>query len=161
MYVRISWKQNNLKSFQVTKMLKFSLSAKHGCWNLLRKKFPVNAGPILEFKGGIQNVQKGHLSLVTQVDLILQNPWKFTWILVKQVIYLAHAFKVYGSFYSFLFPLEDFENTWQWEKENFTIFLLFLSRTNSQRCHHWIIKLTDRIFKNLLRSFSHHGWAAK
>ena len=43
-------------------MLKFSLSAKHGCWNLLRKNFPVNAAPILEFKGGIQNVQKGHLS---------------------------------------------------------------------------------------------------
>ena len=31
------------------------------------------AGPILEFKGSVQHVQKGHPTLVTQVDLILQN----------------------------------------------------------------------------------------
>ena len=30
-------------------------------------------GPILQFKGSVQHVQKGHPILVTQVDLILQN----------------------------------------------------------------------------------------
>ena len=31
------------------------------------------AGPILEFKGTIRYVQKGHLTLITQVDPILQD----------------------------------------------------------------------------------------
>ena len=30
-------------------------------------------GPILEFKGNVRHIQKGHPTLVTQVDLILQN----------------------------------------------------------------------------------------
>ena len=32
--------------------------------------------PISEFKESTWHVQKGHLNLVTQVDLILQNQWK-------------------------------------------------------------------------------------
>ena len=31
------------------------------------------SGPILEFKGSVQYVQKGHLNMVTQADMILQN----------------------------------------------------------------------------------------
>ena len=34
-------------------------------------------GPILEFKGSVRYIQKGHPTLVTQVDLILQNWWEF------------------------------------------------------------------------------------
>ena len=33
----------------------------------------VQSGPILEFKGSVRHVQKGYPTLVTQVDLILQN----------------------------------------------------------------------------------------
>ena len=33
----------------------------------------VSPGPILEFKGSVRRVQKGHPTLVPKVDLILQN----------------------------------------------------------------------------------------
>ena len=34
---------------------------------------PPQTGPILEFKGSIRHVQKGHTALITQVDLIPPN----------------------------------------------------------------------------------------
>ena len=35
------------------------------------------SGPILEFKGSIRYVQKGHPGKVTQGDIIIQNWWEF------------------------------------------------------------------------------------
>ena len=33
--------------------------------------------PILEVKGSLQNIQKGHPNMVIQADIILQNWWEF------------------------------------------------------------------------------------
>ena len=60
-------------------------------------------GPILEFKGSVRHAQKGHHSLVAQVDLILDESISDNWM--KEVIQFPHTFMAYYSFYRFLFPL--------------------------------------------------------
>ena len=68
MYIRISWKQNNLRSFQVIKMLKFSLSAKHACWNLLRKIFSSECSTY-------SRIQGRHLKCSKRTSFIGNTSW--------------------------------------------------------------------------------------
>ena len=67
-------------------------------------------GPILEFKGSIRHVQKGHLNLTcfsqTDENLSISDNWFSSC--------MHTPFLVYFSFYNLSFPLvhfEDFENT--------------------------------------------------
>ena len=48
--------------------------------------------PILAFKGSVQHIQKGHPTLVTQVDLMLQD-WEFKILVTIGLNLVAHMFR--------------------------------------------------------------------
>ena len=69
----------------------------------------------LKFKGYIRHVQKGHPTLVTQVDLILQNWWEFKVLMTIHLSKLSSC--THLLWYMALFTLSHFlpkilENLW-------------------------------------------------
>ena len=76
--------------------------------------------------------------------------------MVRTAYSVVHSFMVYFTFYSFLFPLRDFEYPSNGEKINWRIFTFFNNLTESHlRKFHW------ENFTKILNKSVHHSWGAK
>ena len=108
--------------------------------------------PVLKSKWIVRHVQKGHPTLVTQVNLILWNckNLKYQWQSVKQVFSLHIPLWHITLFTVSYFLSEILRIPDNGRNRNLEIFHSFLSR-NSQRYHHWIVKSTEKIFKEFCK----------
>ena len=87
----------------------------------------ISSVPILEFKGSVHHFEKGHPTLVTQVDLILWDWWEFKVLMTVTLNSLSgclHLLWLYCSFNS-LFPIWDFEPPGDGRRRNLKNFYVF------------------------------------
>ena len=107
--------------------------------------------PFLEFKASVQHVQKGHPTLVTQIDLILQNWWEFIkcyWQSVYTVCLVAHTFHCILLFLQFFISSQRFWVPLVMADRVVLIIFTFLKR-KLQRCKS--VKSLERIFEKFSR----------
>ena len=78
-------------------------------------------GPILEFKGSVWYVQKGHPNMATQADMILQNWWEFK-VLWQLVALYTRSWSI--VLFTVLFPVGEFYYPSNSRKINYLIFTL-------------------------------------
>ena len=92
--------------------------------------------PILEFKGSVQHIQKGHPTLVTQVDLILHNRWKLRALVTIGLNSLSSLHTLLRYFVLFkvsYFLSEIFKIPDSGSKRNLEIFTLFIFKKLTER----------------------------
>ena len=110
----------------------------------------VPTGPISEFKGSVRHVHKGHPTLVTQIDLILQNWWEFKVLMtitVNKLSSCSHLLRYTAHFKNRFFRISG-----NGRRRNLDNFYFFLFSLKSYTCHNQSVKSTEKNFKTFFRN---------